>query len=73
MFFTEMTDVCVVILIPTFVKNAPHTFLLGKKPAVEARHLFEVSTSADEQQSKHHNAIERVHCKNKIKMNTKKP
>lgn len=44
-----------------FIEDSPHSFLLWQQPAVEARHLFEVRTCADEQQPKHQDAIERVH------------
>lgn len=44
----------------TFVENTPHSSLFWQQPAVEARNLLEVRTSANKQQPKHQNAVKGV-------------
>lgn len=45
-------------IILTFVEHTPHSFFLWQQPVVEARHLFEVCTSADKKQPEDKDAIE---------------
>lgn len=52
----------IIHIVCTFVEDAPDSFFLRQEPVVEARHLFEVRTGADEQQPKHQDAIERINC-----------
>lgn len=48
-----------------FIENSPDPFLLGQEPLLETRDLLEVGARADEQESKHKEAVERIdvsHC-----------
>lgn len=61
--FFKISAICWIIILLgyftlfTFVEDAPHSFLLWQQPAVETRYLFEVRTSADEQQPKYKDAV----------------
>lgn len=51
----------------TFVKDSPDTFLLRQEPAVQTRDLLQIRTCANEQEPKHKNAVERVHCEQRAR------